>query len=96
MSSAGSSGALELHRDADLVGRLHRWRDTVHLFNRRLDLTEISTFSNTISAAELAGFHRALHRENNYFAATRELLENLLTKLPRLNGGDRNASTRCQ
>ena len=76
------SGALGLHRDADLVGLLHRWRDTVHLFNRRLDLTEISTFSNTISEAELAAFHRALHRENSYFAATREMLENLLAQLP--------------
>jgi hypothetical protein len=76
------SGALGLHRDAELVGLLHRWRDTAHLFNRRLDLTEISTFSNTISAAELAAFHRALHRENSYFAATRDMLENLLTRLP--------------
>lgn len=76
------SGALGLHRDAEVVGLLHRWRDTVHLFNRRLDLTEISTFSNTISAAELEAFHRALHRENSYFAATRAMLENLLIRLP--------------
>jgi hypothetical protein len=76
------SGALGLHRDAEVVGLLHRWRDTVHLFNRRLDLTEISTFSNTISAAELEAFHRALHRENSYFAATRAMLENLLVRLP--------------
>ena len=76
------SGALGLHRDAELVGQLHRWRDTVHLFNRRLDLTEISTFSNTISADELAAFHRALHRENSYFAATRDKLEELLARLP--------------
>jgi hypothetical protein len=76
------SGALGLHRDAELVGLLHRWRDTVHLFNRRLDLTEISMFSNTISAAELAAFHRALHRENSYFAATREKLDILLARLP--------------
>ncbi|MFC5264564.1 hypothetical protein ACFPJ1_20830 [Kribbella qitaiheensis] len=76
------SGALGRHRDAELVGLLHRWRDTVHLFNRRLDLTEISTFSNTISPAELAAFHRALHRENSYFASTREMLETLLTRLP--------------
>jgi hypothetical protein len=76
------SGALGLHRDSELVGLLHRWRDTVHLFNRRLDLTEISTFSNSISPEELAAFHRALHRENSYFAATREKLETLLTRLP--------------
>ncbi|MFB6726101.1 hypothetical protein ACFCV3_38375 [Kribbella sp. NPDC056345] len=78
------SGALGLHRDADLVGPLHRWRDTVHLFNRRLDLTEISTFSPTVSQDDLAAFHRALHRENNYFAATREQLTALLAKLPPL------------
>ncbi|TCC64438.1 hypothetical protein E0H73_08540 [Kribbella pittospori] len=76
------SGALGLHRDSELVGLLHRWRDTVNLFNRRLDLTEISTFSNSISSEELAAFHRALHRENSYFAATREKLETLLTRLP--------------
>ncbi|MEV8374884.1 hypothetical protein AB0P21_19255 [Kribbella sp. NPDC056861] len=76
------SGALSRNRDAELVTLLHRWRDTVHLFNRRLDLTEISTFSNTITAAELAAFHRALTRENSYFAATRETLETLLTRLP--------------
>ncbi|WP_132208949.1 hypothetical protein [Kribbella steppae] len=76
------SGALGRHRDAELVGLLHRWRDTVHLFNRRLDLTEISTFSSTISSEELAAFHRALHRENSYFAATRDMLETLLTRLP--------------
>lgn len=76
------SGALGLHRDAELVRLLHRWRDTVHLFNRRLDLTEISTFSNTVSPEDLAAFHKALHRENSYFAATREMLETLLTRLP--------------
>jgi len=69
-------------QNSELVGHLHRWRDTVHLFNRRLDLTEISTFSNTISAGELEAFHRALHRENSYFAATRDMLETLLTRLP--------------
>jgi hypothetical protein len=77
------SGALGLHRDAELVGMLHRWRDTVNLFNRRLDLTEVSTFSNTISPAELAAFHRALHREDSYFAATRAMLQELLDHVPR-------------
>ncbi|TWD81820.1 hypothetical protein FB561_2943 [Kribbella amoyensis] len=76
------SGALGRHRDAELVGLLHRWRDTVHLFNRRLDLTEISTFSSTITEAELAGFHRALNRENSYFTTTRKMLDDLLGHLP--------------
>jgi hypothetical protein len=56
----------------------------VHLFNRRLDLTEVSTFSNTISAAELDAFRRALHRENSYLAATRETLQELIDKLPEI------------
>ncbi|MEV6282643.1 hypothetical protein [Kribbella sp. NPDC051770] len=77
------SGALGLHRDAELVNLLHRWRDTVHLFNRRLDLTEISTFSSTITSAELAAFHRALNHENSYFATTRQMLETLLARLPK-------------
>jgi hypothetical protein len=77
------SGALGLHRDAELVGLLHRWRDTVHLFNRRLDLTEISTFSSTITSAELAAFHRALNHENSYFATTRQMLKTLLDRLPK-------------
>ena len=76
------SGALGLHKDAELVGLLHRWRDTVHLFNRRLDLTEVSTFSNTISPAELAAFRRALQRDDSYLAATRGMLQELLAKLP--------------
>ncbi|MFI5734224.1 hypothetical protein ACIA49_29180 [Kribbella sp. NPDC051587] len=75
------SGALGLHRDSELVSLLHRWRDTVHLFNRRLDLTEISTFSATTSADELAAFHRALHRKDSFFTGTREQLEALVAKL---------------
>ena len=75
------SGALGLHRDAELVGLLHRWRDTVHLFNRRLDLTEISTFSASTSEEELAAFHRALHRKDSFFTGTREQLEALATRL---------------
>ena len=79
------SGALGRHRDGELVGLLHRWRDTVHLFNRRLDLTEISTFSSSSTTEELAAFHRALNRENSYFTTTRQMLDTLLAKLPKEN-----------
>lgn len=77
------SGALGLHRDAELVGLPHCWRETVHLFNRRLDLTAVSTFSNTISTAELAALRWALHREDSDFAATGSMLQELFDKLPR-------------
>lgn len=76
-----ASGVLARHRDAELVGQLHRWRDTVHELNRRLDLTEIRTFSETISDEELDGFRRALHSENSYLAATRERLTRLRSTL---------------
>lgn len=75
------SGVLARERDAELFGLLHRWRDTVHEFNRRLDLTEIRTFSDSVSDDELAGFQRALHSENSYLAATREMLAGLVRHL---------------
>jgi hypothetical protein len=77
-----ASGVLGMHRDADLVDLLHTWRNTVHMFNRRLDLTEISTFSNDVSPADLTAFRTALHRKDGHLAATRTMLENLLTQLP--------------
>ncbi|GAA0596668.1 hypothetical protein HPO96_30145 [Kribbella sandramycini] len=84
VDSALGSGAIGLHRDAELVSMLHRWRDTVHLFNRRLDLTEISTFSASASAVELAAFHRALHRPDSFFAVTRKQLTDLIPKVPQV------------
>lgn len=75
------SGALARQRDTELFGLLHRWRDAVHELNRRLDLTEIRTFTDSISDDELEAFRRALHSENSYLAATREMLARLITIL---------------
>ncbi|MGH3569208.1 MAG: hypothetical protein ACRDRH_24925 [Pseudonocardia sp.] len=75
------SGALARQRDAELFGLLHRWRDGVHELNRRLDLTEIRTFTNSISDEELEAFRRVLTSENSYLAATREMLTRLITSL---------------
>ncbi|TDD28900.1 hypothetical protein E1218_05670 [Kribbella turkmenica] len=52
--------------------------------------SEISTFSHAIPAAELEAFHRALHRENSYFAATRELSRGCSPGYHPLNGRARN------
>lgn len=76
------SGVLAGPRDSELVTLLHRWRDTVQELNRRLDLTEFRTFSESISDEELAGYQRALQRENSFLAATREQLAQLTARLP--------------
>lgn len=76
------SGALAGHRDTELITQLHRWRDTVHELNRRLDLTEFRTFSETVSDEELEGFQRALQGENSFLIATRERLAQLTDQLP--------------
>jgi hypothetical protein len=76
------SGVLAGPRDSELVTLLHRWRDTVHELNRRLDLTEFRTFSESISDEELASYQRALQRENSFLAATREQLAQLTERLP--------------
>lgn len=75
------SGVLARQRDTELFGLLHRWRDAVHELNRRLDLTEIRTFTDSISEEELEAFRRALHSENSYLAATRESLTRLIACL---------------
>lgn len=77
------SGALVRARDTELFRLLHRWRDTVHEFNRRLDLTEMRTFTDSATAEELAAFQRALHSENSYLAATRDLLAELTSAVGR-------------
>ncbi|WP_152365970.1 hypothetical protein [Microlunatus speluncae] len=75
------SGVLVGHRDTDLVTQLHRWRDTVHELNRRLDLTEFRTFSESVTDEELDGFQRALQGENSFLITTRERLTQLTARL---------------
>lgn len=67
------SGALTEPGDADLVGRLHQWRDEANGFNRRLDLTEIRVL--VVGAAhETPDFDRAL---NGYLDQVRSGLADL-------------------
>ncbi len=75
------SGVLVGHRSADVITQLHRWRDMVHELNRRLDLTEFRTFSESVTDEELDGFQRALQGENSFLAATRERLTQLTARL---------------
>lgn len=81
VDSALVSGILARQREAALADQLHRWRDTVNELNRRLDLTELRTFSESISDEELEGFQRALQDPDSYLAATRERLTSLMLTL---------------
>lgn len=53
----------------------------IHELNRRLDLTEFRTFSESVTDEELEGFQRALQGENSFLAATRERLTQLTARL---------------
>jgi hypothetical protein len=74
---AVTSGALDTHRDTELVRQLHRWRDTVIGLNRRLDLTELRTFTAATADEDLEAFQRALHREDSFLAEARDRLDDL-------------------
>jgi hypothetical protein len=51
--------------DQELLGRLRLWRDTVHEFNRRLDLTEMRSFLVN-NPQEIRDLDNALHRQDGY------------------------------
>lgn len=70
------SGALAEHSDAELLGRLHNWRDEVNGFNRRLELTENRIFT-TGAPAEVAEFERMLYRSDGYLKHVRLHLQDL-------------------
>ncbi|MFI6425579.1 hypothetical protein [Promicromonospora sp. NPDC050880] len=76
------SGALDRRRDTDLVTGLHRWRDTVQGFNRRLDLTENMSVLERQSAGEREVWDAAMRVRGGYVATTRSQLDELLRVLP--------------
>ncbi|WP_129786289.1 hypothetical protein [Promicromonospora panici] len=76
------SGALDRRRDTTLVTALHRWRDTVQGFNRRLDLTENMSVLERQSSGEREVWDAAMRLRGGYVAMTRAQLEDLLTVLP--------------
>lgn len=74
--AALASGALSGERDAELVGRLHAWRDEVAGLNRRLELTELRIFTAG-HREEFAEFQRALLRPDGVMNDVRQRLWNL-------------------
>ena len=72
------SAALIERSDADLLRRLHEWRDEANGFNRRLELTELRIFA-TNQPGEVGAFERALHRDDGYLNQVRDHLDALTT-----------------
>ncbi|MCQ8773389.1 hypothetical protein [Streptomyces telluris] len=57
----------------ELVALLHRWRDAVHDFNRRLDLTELRTYVSRVPPEELLAIDEAMHRPGGQLDGLRRL-----------------------
>ena len=57
--TAIASGVFQEQKYRYLFSLLNQWRDTVNTFNRRLDITELRTFTNP-SLLEIRSFYRGL------------------------------------
>ncbi|MCC3767537.1 hypothetical protein [Streptomyces sp. UNOC14_S4] len=67
------SGAFSEPGHDELVALLHRWRDAVHDFNRRLDLTELRSYVGAVPAEELLAIDAAMHREGGQLEGVRRV-----------------------
>ncbi|MFD2793742.1 hypothetical protein ACFS27_09295 [Promicromonospora vindobonensis] len=76
------SGALDRRKDTTLVIGLHRWRDTVQGFNRRLDLTENMSVLERQSSGDREIWDAAMRLRGGYVSNTRQQLDELLAVLP--------------
>jgi hypothetical protein len=85
LESALLSTALSPRRDRDLVSRLHHWRNTLTMFNHRLDIAEIMAFLDN-SGNTARHIHQGLHRDHGTLQDAREVLADLSTRVPAFNG----------
>jgi hypothetical protein len=81
------SGTLAERDDAELLRRLHNWRDEVNGFNRRLELTENRIFIAYVPV-EVTEFERALHSRDGYLTQVRGHLTTLMEHVISLNKKD--------
>ncbi|MET9648427.1 hypothetical protein ACFZB6_32860 [Streptomyces syringium] len=75
------SGAFSEPGHDALIALLHRWRDAVHDFNRRLDLAELRTYVSQVPAEELLAIDEAMRRPGGQLdglCRLRDELERLL------------------
>jgi hypothetical protein len=68
MSTTGyayASGVLAERQDRELFSLLHQWRHTANEFNRRLDITELRTFTN-LSPQEICSLYEAQQESKEF------------------------------
>lgn len=63
-----ASGVFAERQDSELFLLLHQWRHTVNEFNRRLDITELRTFTN-LSSPEILSLYEALQESKEFHDA---------------------------
>jgi hypothetical protein len=79
------SGVFAERKDRELFSLLHQWRHTVTEFNRRLDITELRTFTN-LSPQEIHSLYQALQESKEFNDAgnlTTQLADVLKSKYPK-------------
>lgn len=79
------SGVFAERKDRELFSLLHQWRHTVNEFNRRLDITELRTFTN-LSPQEIHSLYEALQESkefNDALTLTKHLATVLKSKYPK-------------
>jgi hypothetical protein len=75
VDTAFIAGALNSHRDRELVRYLLDWRNVAEDFNRRLDITEQRLCTlDTLSHDELASL-RGIRRPDGYFIRAQDMLD---------------------
>lgn len=74
-----ASGAFIENRDRRLFHLMHSWRQLAQEFNKRLDITELRTFTNT-SADEIERFRNSL-TSGQVLGETKRVLQELSTHL---------------
>ncbi|MBW4632152.1 MAG: hypothetical protein KME30_09685 [Iphinoe sp. HA4291-MV1] len=83
--TAIASDVFAERKDRELFLLLHQWRHTVNEFNRRLDITELRTFTN-LSPQEIHSLYEALQESkefNDALTLTKLLASILKSKYPK-------------
>ena len=89
--TAIASGVFAERQDRELFSLLHQWRHTANEFNRRLDITELRTFTN-LSSQEIHSLYQALQESKEFNDArnlTTQLAIVLESKYPKHIGGSK-------
>ncbi|MEV0267000.1 hypothetical protein AB0I49_37460 [Streptomyces sp. NPDC050617] len=90
------SGAFSAPGHVPLIALLHRWRDAVHDFNRRLDLAELRTYVSQIPDEELLAIDNSMHRSGGQLDGVRELRTAVESLLRERYGGEPGVAARLR